>query len=155
MPRARSSPTEPVGTTGISSWSDSPSLRRMRAPLPNSFSTLAMASSRALLRFLSSMVGPLLRSRILRNRSGRKLSRTALGFALLGTAIALVDCEKDAPSPERPERAPLRPAPLDPDATHGPAPPPKLAEELARLQSEAGLGDSDPLPPSGDLKADL
>src|SRR5437879_2645128 len=55
-----SRPSEPVGTVGMSSWRLWPSLRRMIAPLPYSFSTLAMASSRAAffcLSFLSSLMG--------------------------------------------------------------------------------------------------
>ena len=55
----------------MASWSVSPSFRRMMAPLPNSFSTPAMATSRALLRFLSSM-GRRLFLPILRTRSARR-----------------------------------------------------------------------------------
>src|SRR4051812_33782719 len=61
MPRAMSSPSEPVGTDAMSSWRFCPSLSRMIAPLPYSFSTLAMASSRAAefftLLFFSSLMG--------------------------------------------------------------------------------------------------
>src|SRR5512132_623425 len=66
MPSAMSSPSDPDGTEATSSWRVCPSLRRMIAPLPYSFSTLAMASSReaffclAFFSFLSSlMVGDL------------------------------------------------------------------------------------------------
>src|SRR3954452_20379753 len=146
MPRARSRPTEPVGTTGISSWSDSPSLRRMMAPLPNSFSTPAMASSRALLRFLSSMARRLLFFPILRTRSARKV--LVRGSVIVFPACFLAACEERAPKPE-----------LEPPAqtaARGAKAGPSLEgqRQLEELAAEAGIETvADPAPPTGDLKS--
>src|SRR5258708_40293347 len=107
MRSARSSPTEPVGTTGISSWRDSPSFKRMMAPLPNSFSTPAMATSRALLRFLSSMGRRLLFPHILRTRSARKI--LGGGSVILLPALAtLAGCEEKPPPVETEPAMPPR-----------------------------------------------
>src|SRR5579859_5282351 len=139
MPSARSSPTEPVGTTGTSSWSDSPSLRRMMGPFPNSFSTPAMASSRALLRFLSSMGRRLLLSSILRTRSARKI---LFGGSVIVFPSAMAACDRAAPSPE-------------PEPPH-PRPAPRMEGELEQMKLEAGIETADdPAPPSGDLKGDI
>src|SRR5690242_12542891 len=56
-----SRPSEPEGTDAMSSWRDSPSLSRMMAPLPYSFSTLAMASSSAAALFFA-VLSSLMRS---------------------------------------------------------------------------------------------
>src|ERR1044071_6588769 len=152
MPRARSSPTEPVGTTGISSWSDSPSLRRMMAPLPNSFSTPAMASSRALLRFLSSMARRLLSPRILRTRSARKMDVKRGVIVFLSLAIPSA-CEER--SSRRDAERPLLPAPWGDDASVEPIGP-AVRRELEQIEAEAGIELAvDPSPPSGDLKSDI
>src|SRR5512139_1209372 len=68
-PSAISRPSEPVGTVATSSWSDSPSFKRMMAPLPYSFSTLAMASSSAAdfcFAVLSSVMGSYLTGHVFR-----------------------------------------------------------------------------------------
>src|SRR4051812_24208916 len=157
MPSAKSRPTEPVGTTGISSWRDSPSLRRMMAPLPNSFSTPAMASSRALLRFLSSMIRRLLFLPILRTRSARKklVGGWVIVLPLVHGAAVLTACEERAPQHDPPlPRAPTHTRTAD-DASVT-EPPRGMREELARLEAEAGIEDSiDPPAPPGNLKAEI
>src|SRR6266542_4900243 len=155
MPSATSRPTEPVGTTGISSCRDSPSLRRMMAPLPNSFSTPAMASSRALLRVLSSMVQRLLFFPILRTRSASKklVARAVIVFPALVLTLA-AGCDRGQ-KPEV-ERAPEQAKPPENRGGHAGEPPPAEKEELARLEAEAGIDlSTDPAPPSGDLKQDV
>src|SRR6266542_6732339 len=141
MPSARSSPTEPVGTTGTSSWRDSPSFRRMMAPLPNSFSTPAMASSRALLRFLSSMGRRLLIPSILRTRSARKI--LVAGSVIVFPPMMTTACDRSAPPRPEPEPPARRPAS-------------QMDREFERLKLEAGIEIADdPAPPSGDLKGDI
>src|SRR5882672_10911764 len=148
MPSARSRPTEPVGTTGIASWSDSPSLRRMMAPLPNSFSTPAMASSRALLRFLSSMARRLLVRHILRTRSARKIVGRGSVILLPWLALAAGCNREPRPEPEPPSAEPI------PERTRAArAPEPDL---LAELETEAGIEVVvDPPPRTGDLKSEV
>src|SRR6185503_300930 len=171
MPSATSRPTEPVGTTGISSWRDSPSLSRMMAPLPNSFSTPAMASSRALLRFLSSMGQCLLFFPILRTRSARKKLVGGSVIVLLGFLVAgchLGGCDDDGPpSPsDLAAQAHADPRSGPPSASGrsnselGSASRDevarRVAQELEALEAEAGIERGhDPPAPGGDLLHDL
>src|SRR5689334_8336745 len=107
IPSSNTRPPVPVETTGASSWRDPPSMRRPMASLPYSLSTPAIASSRALLRFLSSMGRRLLFFPILRTRSARRVlvggsvivlpSLLVLLGAAFGPPAVLSGCENRAP----------------------------------------------------------
>jgi hypothetical protein len=93
-------------------------------------------------------------SRILRTRSGRKnvVSGSVIVLPSLALALAAGACKSDAPpsEPELPPERSRQPPSSDRASIE------RMQRELAGLASEAGLDpETDPVPPSGDLKGDI
>src|SRR5580698_9250558 len=128
MPSAMSSPMLPLGTVGTLSVRLAPSLRRMIAPLPYSFSMPATARSTALALFFgSSMAVPFVYWLSVQRTSG--LCR---GTLLAVRVVVLAACDDDAPK-RRAEARPAASTGSSPDADGGEsasADPPALAGDL-------------------------
>src|SRR5580704_14373823 len=124
MPSAMSSPMLPLGTVGTLSVRLAPSLRRMIAPLPYSFSMPATARSTALALFFgSSMAVPFVYWLSVQRTSGLCRGtllavRVAVPALLVVVLVALAACDDDAPK-RRAEARPAASTGSSPDADGG------------------------------------